>query len=223
MSRLALTVSFGLIIAMMGFSYYGYQNIAADAMIARHWDLSGQPNGYSPRNHILVGLPILAIAISALFYFLPKIDPRAQNVRQSIGLLYAGWIGSLLILALTHAAIIMQAIKGGDLLPMPNATLYGVSLLLVVVGNFTAKSRSNFFLGVRTPWTLSSEHAWVQANRITGWLFVLTGIASAGATFADNAALGIKVLLAGSLTAALVGVIVSYVAWKNDPERRSET
>ena len=220
MSRVVLTLSSLMIAAMLATSFYGFQNLPADAMIARHWDLAGQPNGYSPRDHILVGMPLLAIA--ALFYFLPRLDPRRQNMRQSIGLLYAAWLGSLSVIALTHAAIIKRAVSGTELLPMPAATLYGVSLLLIVVGNFTAKSRSNFFLGVRTPWTLSSEYAWIKANRTTGWLFVLTGVGAAGATLFGDAALGIKVLLAGSFTAALTGVVVSYFAWKNDPERQPE-
>ena len=103
---------------------------------------------------------------------------------------------------------------------MPGAALYGLCLLIILMGNYTAKSRSNFFLGVRTPWTLSSEHAWSVANRTAGWLFVLTGLAAAATGTLYGAPAGYRVFFVCVVSAALISVVVSYFAWKADPERQ---
>lgn len=221
MTRAPLILSAILIAAMIGVSIYGWSAIPADTMIARHWSLSGEADGYSPRDHVLIGLPLLGMAFTALFLLIPKIDPRTEHVRQSRGLLHVGWLGTLGLLLVVHYSVIAGAIKGGDSQPMPGLTLYGLCLLIVLMGNYTAKSRSNFFLGVRTPWTLSSEHAWAVANRTAGWLFVLTGLAAAAAGTLLDPSYGYKVFLAGVLSAALISVVVSYFAWRADPERRN--
>lgn len=218
MIRAGLIFSFIALIAVTAISVYGWTAIPADMMIARHWDINGVANGFSPRNHILIGAPVMIVIFSTVFAAIPLIDPRPDNVKKSYGLLMAGWIGVLAIIVVTHAAIVVGAAKG--ITPEPAFTLYGVSLLLVVLGNYTAKSRSNFFLGVRTPWSLSSEHAWAAANRTGGWLFVLTGLAAGLATAVAGQPAGLRVLLAGGLTAAVVSIAVSYFAWRGDPERR---
>ncbi len=223
MKTLGLFVSILVITAMIGVSAYGWMAIPADTMIARHWDISGNVNGYSPRNHVLIGMPILAVILSIVFYAIPKIDPRPGHVRMSRGLLISGWLGALGILLVAHTSIILQAASGETAMPAPGLVLYAASLMLIVIGNFTAKSRSNFFLGVRTPWTLSSEHAWIAANRTAGWLFVLTGLAAAGAGAVVDHDVGYQVLLAGALSAAAISVVVSYFAWRNDPDRANSS
>ncbi len=218
--RTPLIISLVLIAAMAGFSVYGLTVIPEDAMIARHWNLAGEADGFSPRNHVLIGMPLLGIVFTVLFLLIPKIDPRAEHVRQSGGLLLVGWIGTLALLLVVHGSIITAAAAGAAGQPMPGAALYGLCLLIILMGNYTAKSRSNFFLGVRTPWTLSSEHAWSVANRTAGWLFVLTGLAAAATGTLYGAPAGYRVFFVCVVSAALISVVVSYFAWKADPERQ---
>lgn len=218
----AVFISILIILGMIATSVYGWINISADAMIARHWDLQGNVNGYSPRNQYLIGMPGLGILLTLLFIAIPAIDPRKQNIARSMGVLFVGWLGSLILIAIVHASITYAAVQGdGAQFFGISAALYATSLFLIVLGNFIAKSRSNFFVGIRTPWTLSSEHAWIMANRTAGWLCVLTGIAAAATGVALSAEDGFRVLIAGVLTMAVVSVIVSYFAWRADPDREN--
>lgn len=205
---------------MTALAVHGYFNIPADAVIARHWDASGVADGFSPRDHVLIGGPLFALALSALFAAIPLIDPRRENVKSSTGLLLAGWIGVLALVLLGYGSIILGAVNGGESRLLGETQFYGFCLLLVIVGNFMAKSRSNFFLGVRTPWSLSSEHAWSVANRLGGWLFVAAGLASAIAGMVYGPERGYRVVIASALAAALASVVVSYFAWRGDPERK---
>ncbi len=219
--KTALWICILAIIAMTGVSVYGWMHIPENTMLARHWNFNGVADGFSPRSHVLIGMPVFATAIAFFFFMIPAIDPRPEHVRRSTGLLAASVIGVTALLTLTHASIVLPAAHGAASPPLPGATLYAVSILLIFVGNYTAKSRSNFFLGIRTPWTLSSEHAWSVANRTGGWLFALTGAATAATGLLISPTEGYRVLAAGVVTTALVSVLVSYFAWRSDPERKN--
>lgn len=220
MMRFAWIMTAAAIVAMTAFSLYGLAVIPEDAVIARHWNLAGEVDGYSPRNHVLVFFPVLALVISAVFAAIPHIDPRKEHIAASRGLLTASWVGVLALFVALHGAIILGAARGETSAALaPGATLYGAALLIAVIGNFIAKSRSNFFLGVRTPWTLSSEHAWMVANRAAGWMFVATGAGAVAVGLIEDSRTGFIILLAGVLATAIISVALSYLAWRSDPER----
>lgn len=217
--RRAFAASAAIIAVMAGFSAYGFLAIEQGTMIATHWGLSGVADGFTPRNLALVGMPLLGVFVSAVCAAAPYLEPRREHGAQSRGLLYAGWMGSLLLLAAMHAGIVLAG--AGDIgRDAPLVILsYALPVLLIALGNYTAKTRSNFFLGVRTPWTLSSEHAWTVANRTAGWAFALTGAAGLAAAVFFGPVAGLTTSAAGALSAAIVSVIASFFAWKNDPER----
>lgn len=217
--KAGIAVSAIALVSMAAMSAYGFFAIPQGDMIARHWGLDGEPDGWSPRNHVLIGLPLLALFLSLFFAVAPAIDPRGGNIRRSGGLYRASWIGVMAILTLGHGFIVFNAFAPGAL--DLRVLLYAACAMIAVIGNFTAKSRSNWFFGIRTPWSLSSESAWIASNRAAGWLFVLTGLAAAASAAFIDVRHGFVVLLAGVFTAALAGVFVSYFTWKNDPERHS--
>lgn len=219
MMRNALLISLTLVLVMIGFSVFGFTVIPPDAKIATHWNAHGEIDGYSGRNVGLSVLPAIAILMSAIFAAAPYIDPRKENVAASCGLLFASWIAALVLIAAAHAAIILSAAGLGPADLPANVAIFGVPAILIIVGNFVAKSRSNFFLGVRTPWTLSSEHAWRIANRAAGWMLVITGLASIAAFALLDRRTGFLVLVAGAVSSALVSAAISYFAWRSDPER----
>lgn len=217
--RNALLFSLILVSIMVGVSIYGLSVIPADAQIPTHWNLRGEIDGFSGRNVGLAVLPAIAILMSAIFAAVPYIDPRKANVAASRGLLFASWIAALVLLTAAHVAIVLSAAGVGPADLPANVAIYGVPAILIVVGNFVAKSRSNFFLGVRTPWTLSSEHAWRMANRAAGWMLVMTGLVSIGAFAVTDRNTGFLTLLAGVASTVLISVAISYFAWRSDPER----
>lgn len=213
-------ISLIIIAAMIAISTFGWIAIPEDTMIARHWNLAGEPDGFSPRNHILFGMPLVAVGLTLLFMLIPKIEPRKAHTGYNAALLTVSWLGSLGMLLVVHASIVFTAIEGNAAPPLPQATLFASCALIMLVGNFTAKSRSNFFLGVRTPWTLSSEHAWSVANRAAGWMFVLSAVGAMATGISLDTLTGFKVLIASVLAAALMSVAISYFAWRSDPARQ---
>ena len=220
MIRFGVAASALILLAMTCVSLFGFAQIPPETELPSHWNLKGEIDGTAPRDAMLLATPLAGFAVAALFAALPLIDPRKENVRASGGLYISAWLGTLLLLGFIHGAVVIRAASGGGAPDrIPQILLYGVSALLVVLGNFTAKSRSSFFIGVRTPWTLSSEHSWNVTNRAAGWMLVLTGLSAIAAGSLRNIESGLLTLVGGALATLVVSVAISYFAWAGDPER----
>ncbi len=110
----------------------------------------------------------------------------------------------------------------GVAVPTAGIINVGIGLLFIVIGNWLGKVRSNFIMGVRTPWTLSSELSWNKTHRLAGKLFVGVGLAQilVGVFFSTHPAAA-KVMITGIILLVLVPVTYSWWVWKNDPDRQS--
>jgi uncharacterized membrane protein len=104
--------------------------------------------------------------------------------------------------------------------PVGVATGCGVGALLMVLGNYLSRIRQNWFLGIRTPWTLSSEKSWRETHRLGGRLFVAGGLLLILATLFSGS-LPSWALIAGVAVPAVVLVIYSYVIWNRDPSTKA--
>ncbi len=217
MIRTGLTATLFLFLLAAAVSAAGFGLIPEGVEIPRHWNLRGEVNGTTERDVYLLTMPAFVLGIGALLAVLPLIDPRGNNIRASAGFYLTAWIGSLMLITGVHATIVYAALSGNA--PDPRFIFAGTGLFLMALGDRMAKSRSNWFAGLRTPWTLSSEHAWGVGNRWAGRLMVLSGIGTIAAAFTMGATASAGVMTAGIVTALLVGTIASWFAWRGDPER----
>jgi len=172
MIRTGLVWSGVTIALMLAASAYAAGALPADGAFTVQWGADGEPNRVASRSVVLFALPLIAIIVSLVFALAPIIDPRRDNLEKSREFFLSGWIGGVLTIGLAHAVIIASALTGAT--PGVDLILIGSAAFVALVGNLMAKSRSNFFAGLRTPWTLSSERAWSIGNRICGWGFVLS-------------------------------------------------
>ncbi|HEX4052088.1 MAG TPA: SdpI family protein [Steroidobacteraceae bacterium] len=100
---------------------------------------------------------------------------------------------------------------------LPTARLQVAMLgaLFIVLGNVLGKIRPNYFLGIRTPWTLADEHVWEQTHRFGGWAFVAGGTVMLVAAFAAPQATAATTLMLPVILAVVLGVTLkSYLLWK---------
>ncbi len=188
----------------------------APERIPVHWNLHQQVDRYGGKFEGLLGIPLLALGIYLLMPVVARIDPGRAN--------YPGFWGAFTTLRLALVAF-MAAIYGiihlwlrGIEVNMGTVMPLLLGALFIVIGNLLGKLRPNWFVGIRTPWTLSSKDAWVRTHRAGGWVFIGGGFAvmAAGLVHAPWALWSaFAALLAGFL-----GVTVySYFVWRSDPDK----
>ncbi|MEJ0026733.1 MAG: SdpI family protein [Rhizomicrobium sp.] len=217
--RTPLFISLLLVLAMLAASAYAWTVLPADARIAVHWGVDGHADGFAHKPFALLWGPVFAIGLSLVLAVVTLIEPRLSNLAASAKFFAVAWTGGIAVLAVAHGAIVATALHA--VFDVGAVILAAVAILFIVLGNFIGKSRSNFFAGIRTPWTLSSEYAWEHANRLAGRLFMASGAASLAALLALPARLAFFVLIGSILGSSVVAVAMSYVYWRRDPDRQA--
>lgn len=184
--------------------------------IPMHWGMNGEVNGYGGRFEGLLLLPLVALAIYITFLVVPRLDPGRANYAQFAGAYKLFRFSILMFLSLLYGVIHLW-IRG---FRAPISTLIPMSVggMFLIIGGLMGKIRPNWFVGIRTPWTLSSKRAWTKTHRAAGWVFILEGLLliGAGALHSALAVIGSIVLMG----VGILGTIVySYILWRDDPDR----
>jgi len=205
----------GTLIAMMfGLSAWAWPRVPD--RIPVHFDFAGNVDRYGGRVEGLLVVPLLCLALWGLFLLLPKIDPARRD--------YSAFAGAWTLVQVslfgffTFLQVTMVGSALGIHLDVSRAITLGTAVLFIVLGSALGRLKRNWFAGVRTPWTLSSERSWVATHRLAGKLFVAVGLLTLPASLVSNAA-GLGVLLGGLGAASLVAVVYSYKVWRDDPDR----
>ena len=203
---------------------WGYTATEPGTQFPVHWGLDGRPDRFGNRFEAFFGLPLLALGLTVMFAVLPALDPRGDNLRRSGPAYLTSWLGALALLALVQLGMTLAALGLWGLdddRAFPRIVVVGLALLLVAVGNVLGKARPNWFVGVRTPWTLTSDIAWDRTHRISGRLLVLVGFAGLAAAVAPSSGLALGVLTAGTGAVAVFSLVYSYLVWRGAPDKRT--
>ncbi len=203
----------GAIIASLGFSLWALPRLPAQ--VPTHWGLDGQPNGWSSPVAAALLLPAIALAVALVLVVAPRIDPRRASYELH-GPAYALiGIAVLVLLALSQVAVIGSAI--GWNVRMATVVPIGVGALFLVIGNVMPRLRPNWFVGIRTPWTLSSESVWRRTHRVGGYAFLAAGVLLIVVGAAAPGRLLAALIIAGVI-AGVVPVGYSYYLWRGERE-----
>jgi uncharacterized membrane protein len=142
--------------------------------MASHWNAKGQVNGYMSRAWALFFMPGLSILLYLLFLAIPRIDPLKSNIKK-----FRGYFDNFVILILLFLFYLYLATifwNRGFRFNMGYIVLPGISILLYYAGIVIENAKRNWFIGIRTPWTLSSDRVWKKTHLIGGKLFKICAI-----------------------------------------------
>ncbi len=184
--------------------------------IPTHWNLHNQPDGYGPKWTLFLLGPGLMAAAMLLMYFLPWLSPKNFEV-DSFRSTYLQ-IMLMLVTMLGYFSLVVLWVGIGHPLNVGRAIVGGICLIFALLGNLMGKVRRNFYIGVRTPWTLANERVWNATHRVAAKTLVAGGLLGLALTAAglDGRSV-IAVLLAG----AIVPIAYSLIFYKQ-LERRGE-
>jgi immunity protein, SdpI family len=218
-TRPLLIVTAVVVAAELVLAGWAWIQLPAGAQLPVHWDINGRANGYADAWFALGLMPVITVVLGPILAVAPRFDPRRENLARSAAA-YRWIVGSALVLM--GAVQLMIVLAALDYLVDPTRFLgVGIGVLFVVIGNFLGKTRSSWFLGIRTPWTLSSERSWTRTHRLGAYLFMGTGGLSAVASFLFPPAVFFWVLMVGLTGSVIVLFVYSYLVWRDDPEHRT--
>jgi uncharacterized membrane protein len=182
--------------------------------IPMHFGLDGTADRYGDRVEaalLIAGMMVLSLIVGLMMDASARM-PEADEARRR-GLVMAKGIG-LVVPCLALSADPAHLISGHAL----STAFCG---LFAVVGAMTGKVPPNAFVGVRTPWSLSSRLAWDRSNRLAGRLFLWFGLIGMVGSLALPQKLAMPLLIAGVLIIAGLSIFESWRVWRSDPDRRA--
>ncbi len=216
--RPLIIVTLAAVAIMAGISAWAWGQLPDDAQLPIHWGIDGEADGFAPKGIALTMLPVIALLVGGLLAIVPAIEPRRTNLERSMKLYSAVWVAVMALFVGIHGAAV--AIALGNDLPMDRFILGAVGVMFVVIGNFLPKARSTFLVGIRTPWTLTSERSWARTHRLGGYVFVAMGLAMLAMGLIGVSGVALFAVIIGGLILIIPGLfLVSYLVWRNDPDR----
>jgi uncharacterized membrane protein len=207
MLRLAIL---GIIILTFGMTIALYPHLP-DPVVA-HWNAAGEADGYMSKFWGLFLVPLIMLGLTGLFIAIPRIDPLRQNYEKFRGY-YEGFI--IVFLAFMFFIQLQLILWNLGFMISPNATfpvLFGI--FFIYLGFLIEHAEQNWFVGIRTPWTLSSKTVWKKTHERGGMLFKIAGLISfAGLLFPAYA---IWLILIPVLVVAVYTVVYSYYLYAKE-------
>ncbi|KKH45876.1 hypothetical protein EO95_09030 [Methanosarcina sp. 1.H.T.1A.1] len=208
--RKATVAITGLVLLSFILSIYFYPQVPEQ--MATHWNSQGEVDGYMSKLWGLFFMPLVITGLVIMFLVIPRIDPLKENIAK-FRKYYDGFIA---IMVLFMVGVHLQILLWNTGIQIsPNAVIpVGIGLLFYYIGILTENAEQNWFIGIRTPWTLSSERVWKRTNRLGGKLFKIAGIAAIfGAFFPE---LAIYFILVPVIFVAGITVVYSYIDYQKE-------
>jgi uncharacterized membrane protein len=143
--------------------------------IATHFDINGEPNGWSSKFGFLSMAGLLGPGLYFLLLFLPKLDPKKRISEMGekyyiLRLIMGVFMSSIMVY------IVYASIPGNQ--HSFSFIFVALGALFAVLGNYFQTIRPNYFIGIRTPWTLENPDVWKATHRLAGKLWMIGGILS---------------------------------------------
>ncbi len=176
-----------------------------------HWNIEGEIDRYGSKTHLLFVPIIMPVLTYLLITFIPKIDPKNQLAK--MGRKYETLKFILVLFMSLLAGMIIYASKTGEFF---NEKFIPVTIagLFVVLGNYMKTIRPNYFIGIRTPWTLENEEVWKKTHQMASYLWFWGGLFAIPGILLLSAKTGMVLFIAILLVITLIPVIYSYVLYK---------
>ena len=182
--------------------------------MASHWNVNDQVDGYMPKFWGVFLMPLVTLGMFVLFLVLPSIDPLKANIaqfREAFNLFIVLMVAFMLYV---HALTLAWGL-GYTGFKMSTSMLPAMGLLFFFIGYMLRKAKRNFFIGIRTPWTLSSDTVWDKTHQIGAVLFMVSGaLAVIGGLVGGMTAFWMLFIPLIGLTLFLV--VYSYVLYRNE-------
>jgi uncharacterized membrane protein len=173
-----------------------------DTMVT-HWNAAGEPDGRMAKVWGQFMVPLVTAGVVALLFAAPSIDPNSEAYDAFRDIYHEFVVVLTAFLALTHGVVL--AVNLGYDVPVSTTIYAGVGLLVIFTGFVLERAEQNWFVGIRTPWTLEDEAVWQRTHEVGGTLFKLAGLVAVVGAFVPWNAMA---LVVGPVVVSALGLVV---------------
>ncbi len=211
--KIAIIAELIIIVLAFAVSFYYYPQLPDQ--VASHWNAAGEVNGYTSRLMGAFFVPVLAVGLLLLFLAIPHIDPKKRNI-EKFRRYYDGFIVIMLFfLLMVHVQTLLW--NTGTIISMMITLSIGIGILFFYAGILMKNAKMNWFIGIRNPWTLSSEKVWDKTHALGSKLFMLSGIiAMAGVIWPIYA---IFFIIIPVISTAIYTTVYSYFEYQKEKKK----
>lgn len=176
-----------------------------------HWNAQGQVDGYGSRMTAAITF-FLPLLLALMFQFLPKIDPKKKNYEKFQKYYDIMAIFMTVFFVVVNGVVLTETLKPGTV-SIGTIISVLVSVMFIVLGNMMGKIKHNYFMGIKTPWTLADPDVWNKTHRVGGIMWVVIGIVSLVAAFV-SLPVCLAVITVGAIGSTVLLYILSYIWFK---------
>jgi uncharacterized membrane protein len=175
------------------------------ARVPIHWNAAGEADSYGSRGWLFADVGLMALIV-ALWAVLPRLSPKHFTVDAFRGTWWQ--VGLIVVGLLAYSQGLILWAAGTPTGALPHAMFGGIGIFMALMGNVMGKVRRNFWLGIRTPWTLASERVWYATHRLAAKTMVVTGLLAFLAVLAQlPAGVALGLVVAGVLVPAIWSLV----------------
>jgi uncharacterized membrane protein len=185
-------------------------------LVVSHWGANGQPNGYMPRLLFVGFMPLILIVTCAMMLFLPQVDPLKKNFEAMRSMYYWFVMGFCLVMAYIHG--LSLAYNLGFSFNFTTLMMPAFAVLMGLTGFLVEGAKPNWFIGIRTPWTMSNPVVWEKTHRLGGVLFKGLAVIILLGIFLP-AGVSTVVLLVSLTVVVVVLMVYSYLVYQQEQNK----
>ena len=178
--------------------------------IPSHWNIEGEIDNWSAKNFAVFFFPALTLFVYLLMTFIPLIDPFRKNYLKFSRPYF--WFRFLFVTFLISLYLYTLGAAFGAELKINYFIIPALAVFYILLGLFMPKIKRNYFVGIRTPWTIHSEQVWDETHRFAGRAFIIAGIASLIGLFLPEYSFVIFII--AIMSAVIMSATYSYFVFR---------
>lgn len=180
--------------------------------IATHFGANGTPDGFSSKAFVVFGMPFMMLGFHLLCFFGTRLDPKKQNISDIVMKLVLWIIPCLTVLvtSLSYSHALGKNVKAGFWIMM------FMGIIFILIGNYLPKCKQSYTMGIKLPWTLSSEENWNKTHRLGGKLWVAAGVIMMLTSYFEN----VFIMLSIVFIAVIVPTVYSYTLFTKENKNK---
>ena len=188
--------------------------------IAIQWSSTGDPANIVPKAAAAFGLPLIFAAVNIISKIRLMNDPKREGASSTMRAVYM-WLVPSISLAAVPVALFMAI---GVSIPITVVGPVIVGIVFILFGNYLPKSRQNYVIGIKLPWTLHNADNWNKTHRMAGYLWILGGIVLIAGSFAARESSAWLIISAAVLAPVIIApFIYSYLLYKRNGNNEQST